>query len=104
MMITLQSQECSYETNYHLYIENYKVAFQIRMPPYYFFLLLLCCPRNKPKAKESKEDNTKPWDSCEEKCAAIGGTVVPPSECHCKILYLLENQSIKADLRGVHVF
>lgn len=68
------------------------------------FLLLLCCPRSKPKAKETKEDNTKPLDSCEGKCAAIGGTVVPPSECHCKILYLLENQSIKADFRGYAFF
>lgn len=33
------------------------------------FLLLLCCPRRKPKAKDTKEDNTKPLDSCERKCA-----------------------------------
>lgn len=39
-----------------------------------------------------------------ENALAIGGTVVPPSECHCKILYLLENQSIKADFRGYAFF
>lgn len=39
-----------------------------------------------------------------ENALAIGGTVVPPSECHCKILYLLENQSIKEDFRGYAFF
>ena len=39
-----------------------------------------------------------------ENALAIGGTVVPPSECHCKILYLLENQQIKAYFGGYAFF
>lgn len=103
MMIILQSQECSYETNYHDISKTIRWHSKLGCH-LIIFSLLLCCHRRKPKAKESKEDITKPLDSCEEKCAAIGGTVVPPSECHCKILYLLENQPIKADFRGYTFF
>ena len=44
----------------------------------------------KPKIQKKIIPNL--WIVVRENALAIGGTVVPPSECHCKILYLLENQ------------
>lgn len=60
MMIILQSQECSYETNYHDISKTIRWHSKLGCHLIIFFLLLLCCHRRKPKAKESEDDNTKP--------------------------------------------
>ena len=73
------------------------------MSPYYFCYCFVALVENlKPKIQKKIIPNL--WIVMRENALAIGGTVVPPSECHCKILYLLENQSIKADFRGYAFF
>lgn len=44
------------------------------------------------KPKRQKKIIPNLGEVVRENAMAIGGTVVPPSECHYKILYLLENQ------------
>lgn len=80
------------------------MAFQIRMSPYYFSCYCFVAPEINLKPNEQKKIIPNLEIVVRENALAIGGTVVPPSECHCKILYLLENQSIKADLRGYTFF
>lgn len=73
------------------------------MSPYYFCYCFVALVENlKPKRQKKIIPNL--WIVVRKNALAIGGTVVPPSECHCKILYLLENQSIKADFRGYAFF
>lgn len=73
------------------------------MSPYYFCYCFVALVENlKPKIQKKIIPNL--WIVVRENALAIGGTVVPPSECHCKILYLIENQSIKADFRGYAFF
>ena len=80
------------------------MAFQIRMSPYYFSCYCFVAPEINLKPKNQKKIIPNLEIVVRENALAIGGTVVPPSEYHCKILYLLKNQSIKADLRGYTFF
>ena len=80
------------------------MAFQIRMSPYYFSCYCFVAPEINLKPKNQKKIIPNLEIVVRENALAIGGTVVPPSECQRKILYLLENQPIKADLEGYTFF